>query len=347
MKIRFLFIFIFLSLNGCSLIYSFNDNLPKQINQWISDKKFKLALNTIRYIKPKHKYYRIIQQQRKIIIKKIIFYENKAIEKSRRLSKQGDWILALKLLDETSDNIIDTTKIDKLRNKLLKLRANKITSYENDVLNTQVTDLLNKMALYEKINRTVQKNENNELEIKNFDLLRQATSTKLTKRSKKQYSNGQYDLALTTINLALKLKPNRKIVYDLKNIKKSIVKKTKLNRLTYISELKTLLSKLSQGYSHSILRKTKIKIDWLDKIKGNEKVYVNYISQLKIHLSAGAKQHFAAARKLYSKGKIQEALSIWHDLEKLDPEHPKLKAHIARAEKVLRKLKKLSSKPKK
>lgn len=345
MKIRFFLLFLSLSFSGCSLIYSYSDNLPQRLNQWMAEKKYNVALNTISYIKPTHKDYRIIQQKKKIILKQIVSYENRAIEKSTQLALQGDWIKALKLLDEVAKNLINTKNIKNHRTKLLKKRNKIITAYENEILNNQAKDLLGRMVLYEKIKRTVSENENNELDISEFDHLRQEISLKLAKRSEQQYRKSQYDKALTTIKLALKLNPDESIILDLKTIKKRIHKKTKRKKLSYVKEVKILLSKLSQGYSHAILKETKEKIIWLNKIKGNEKIYPELITQLEKHLAAGVKQHFTAARKLYSEGKTQEALSIWNDLKKLDPDHPKLNSYIKRAKKVLNKLEKLSNKP--
>ena len=345
MILRILFIFLAVSFSGCSLIYSYSDNLPQRINQWIAEKKYNVALNTISHIKPTHKDYRLIQRKKKIILKQMISYEKKAIEKSTQLASQGNWILALKLLDEVEDNIIETKKIKKQRAKLLKKRSKLITTYEDDVLNSQAKDLLNKMELYEKIKKTVSENESNQLNISKFNNLRQETSLRLTKRSEQEYKKSQYNNALTTINLALKLKPDNEIVSRLKTTKKRIKEATKLKKASDLEEAKVLLSKLSQGYSHAILNKTKTTIVWLNKNKNNEQSYQGLINKLKKHLAAGIKQRFEAARNLYSKGKTQEALSIWLELKELDPDNAKLQSHIERAEKVLLKLKELSNKP--
>ena len=344
MKTRILLIFLALSVNGCSLIYSYSDNLPQRINQWIEENKYRTALNTINHIQPTHKHYRLIQRKKKLILSKIVTYEKNAIKKSTQLANQGDWLIAFSLLDKIEENLINTKNIKKHRAKLLKKRNKIIIRYENNILNTQTEDLLNKMELYAKIKKTVSVNESNELNISKFDDLRQETSMKLANRSERQYKKGLYDDALTSIETALKLKPNKSIISDLNDIKKQINKKTKRKKITYVKEIKLLLSKLSQGYSHEILKETKDKIIWLDKIKANEKVYLNLIANLKKHLKAGVKQHFEAARKLYSEGKTQEALSIWLDLKELDPNHPKLQSHIDRAEKIIDKLKKLSNK---
>jgi len=347
MKKRFFLFLLFLSisLGGCSLIHSYSDNLPQRIDQWIAEKKYNIALNTIDYVKPTHKNYHLIRQKKKRILKLIISYENTAIEKSNEFSSQGRWIDAFKLLDKVEDNIIDTTKIENHRAKLLKKRNIIIATYENDLLYSQAEYLAGKMELYEKIKKIVSENEENKLDISKFDDLRQETNLRLAKRGEQQYKKGQYDNALTTIDLALKLNPSKEIIFRLNRIKNHIKKDTQLKKLLYLKKTKNLLNKLSQGYSHAILKETKEAIMWLKKNRENKSVYQELILRLEVHFTSGVRQHFEAARRLYSEDKIQEALSIWLDLKKLDPEYPKLQSHIERAEKVLHKLEKLSNKP--
>lgn len=347
MRTPFFIILITFHLSGCSLLYSYSDHLPQRLDEWMAEKKYNVALNTIDYIKPDHKEYRLIQQKKKIILNKMNSYESKTIEKSTQLANQGKWLKALKLLDEAAENVLDAEKIKKHRTKLFSERKKVIANYENDILYAQAISLADKMELYRKIKNTVNESENNQLDIAEFDELRQETSLRLMQRGEQQYKKRQYDSAITTVNIALKLKPNEDITKDLKNLKTRISKATRHKKTAYVKEIKSLLSKLSQGYSHAILKETKEKIKWLNAIKGNEKIYLKLIRKLKKHLAAGIKQRFEAARKLYSEGKTQEALSIWIQLKELDPENLKLQSHIKRAEKVLLKLKKLSNKPKK
>lgn len=344
MKIRILLIFLSLSYSGCSLIYSYSDNLPQRINQWVIEKKYSIALRTINYIKPSHKDYRILQQQKIIIQKKMTAYEAAAIEKSKQMIEEGNWVNAFTLLDEVEGNIINKKNIKLHRKELLSKRNKIISSYENEILNNQAVDLIGKIEFYNKIKKIVSKNESNKLNISQFDRSCNETSLKLAKRSEQQYQQGQYNKALSAIELALKLHPKDDIVLRLNEIKTRIQDDIKRKRLSYVNEAKALVTKLSQGYSYDILNKTKEKIIWLNKIKDNEKVYLDLLDKLKTHLKAGEKQHFEAARKLYSDGKTQEALIIWLELKKLNPEHPKLQSHIKRAEKILNKLEKLSNK---
>ena len=131
----------------------------------------------------------------------------------------------------------------------------------------------------------------------------------------------------------------------LEEIRNSIRSEDKLQSKSYISATKSLLKKLSQGYSHAILKETKETIRWFKRNKSVTKQHKVLIRKLEQHFDTGSTQNFEAGRNLYSKGKIQEALKIWLELEKLNPDHPKLKSHIIRAEKIVKKLESLSNKP--
>ena len=345
MNSRFLLILLSLSFSGCSLIYSYSDNLPHRIDGWISDKKYNVALNTINHINPKHKDYRILQDKKKTIEKQMDAYENMAIEKSTLLTTQGDWIKAIELLDEVADNIANETKIKNHRSKVIKERQIIIASFEKDILYLQATNLINKIPLYEKIKKTVSDDESNQLNISKFNDLREETSLKLSIFSEQEYRNNEYNNSLNSINLALKLKPDADILARLNTTKQRIKEDTQKQKAQHIRKAKALLNKLSQGYSQEILGETKETIAWLNK--ESKKTYSILIQNLSKHLTKGVTQRFEAARNLYSKGKTQEALSIWVKLKELDPHNIQLQSHIERAEKVLNKLEKLSNKPKK
>lgn len=345
MKNRFLLILLSLSFSGCSLLYSYDDNLPQRLDQWASEKKYNIALNTIDHIKPAHKDYLVIQEKKKRITKQMNNYEKMAIKESTLLASKGNWLKALKLLKEVADNIVDAKDIEKHHNNLINKRHIVIHDYENDVLYRQAEDLAEKMDLYGKIKKTVSEDENNQLYITQFHTSRKEISLRLTTLGEQQYKDKQYNNALKTINLALKLKPEDKTTHRLEKTKKHIKHINETKKISHLKKAKILLSKLTQGYSHAILNRTKSTIVWLNKNKEDNKPYQTLINKLKKHLAKGVKQRFEAARKLYSKGKTQEALSIWLELKELDPYNAKLLSHIERAEKVLSKFKKLSNKP--
>ena len=345
MKLPFFTVLLALSLSGCSLIYSYSDNLPQRVDQWAIDNKYSLALNTISYIKPTHKNYRLLQKKKKTIQEKMAAYVNMVINKSIKLSEQGEWIKAFKLIDQASRNLLEKTKIEKHRATLLAKRNKLIASYENKILYDQAKNLVDKMPLYEKINKTVSSSEKNQLDIAAFNDARYETSLRLAQHSERQYKSALYDDALTTIEFALKLTPEKEIVSHLKNIKVRVKTELKSLEASYLNKAKTLLGKLSQGYSHLILKEAKETITWLKKNK--EQSHLDLAEKLTERINAGVKQRFEAARSLYSKGKTQEALSIWLELKELEPKNIKLQSHIERAEKILIKLKKLTNKPKK
>lgn len=345
MNTRFILILLSLSFSGCTLMYSYSDNLPQRIDAWVAEKKYNTALNTIDYITTTHKDYRIIQNKKKLIKKAMNNYENTAIEESNLLVSQGDWIKAFILLKDVASNITNKSRIENHHKKLLSQRQIVIENYEKDILYNQAMNLIEKMELYEKIKKTVSIKEHNQLNISKFDDLLEETSLKLTILSEQQYKKNEYNNSLNTVKLALKLNPDEEIVARLKKINQRIHKATIQRNISYYKKAKVLLSKLSQGYSHAILKDTKKTVTWLKKNKTDKNNYIVLIKRLNRHLAKGVKQRFEAARSLYSKGKTQEALSVWLELKQLEPDNAKLLSHIERAKKILSKLKKLSNKP--
>ena len=52
MNTRFILILLSLTFSGCTLLYSYSDNLPQRIERWVAEKKYNTALYTIDYITP-------------------------------------------------------------------------------------------------------------------------------------------------------------------------------------------------------------------------------------------------------------------------------------------------------
>ncbi len=345
MKLRILLICISLLFNGCTLLYSYSDNLPEKIEQWIKEKNYRTALDTIDYIKPGHKDYRKIQKQKKRILKKLEQHETAVIEKSRHLAETGEWLKAFALLDKASEQIGDTKKLIRHRQQLLQQRSRIIYQYENDWLQSQARFVASQLPFYYKISKTAENGESDILDMVAFQQLRLATIEQLTERSQQLFQQSRYDESLKQVELALTMEPDRETRQLLQKIKQHIRKNTRLKKLARFKQNQELLARLLQGHSYDILKQAKQEVNWLrDNAEGNTG-YLQLARQLGQHLEMGLKQYFNTARKLYSKGKTQEALSIWQELVAIEPDYPKLKSHIQRAEKVLEKLKKLSNKP--
>lgn len=343
MKSIVFLLFFTLTFSGCSLIYSYSDNLPEQINQWNSLKRYKLALDTIDHISPDHKDYKILQKKKKSILKLANKYEKEGLKKTKKLADNGEWILAFKNLDGIANNISETKNIEVFREKLQIRRDKLVLQYEIQLLKFQASDIMEKVSLYEKMEKILPENEI--FDINEFNNFRNKTCLKLVKLSEQLYDDSQYEKALSVINLAEKLKPDSYVQDMLDDIRSSIRIEDKLQSKSYISATKSLLKKLSQGYSHAILKETKETIRWFKRNKSVTKQHKELLRKLEKHFKTGSTQNFEAGRNLYSKGKIQEALRIWLELEKLNPDHPKLKSHIIRAEKIVKKLETLSNKP--
>lgn len=331
-----------LVLSGCSFLHAHSDNLPKKLESWTKENKFKHALSTINYVNTKHKDYKKIQKLKLAIIEKAKKYEEEQIEFAKNLAEKGQWVKAFIALDKAIDTLPSPGKILKVRKDLLDQREVILLTYDNLLLSTHAQKLADDLAIYENLKVILTEEEARRFHVDEYNKSRIEACLKLAKRSQEQYNSGQFILASATIDTALSLKPEGEILNQLQLIQKQIDSDRERKKQIQISRIKALINKLQQGYSHEILVQANIMLDWLieNKAKGSSEDD-KLIKTLETHLSKGINQYIEAARNLYSKGKIQQALDIWKELYLFNPQHPKLLSHINRAEKVLAKLKKL------
>ena len=342
MKLYIALLLVVASLSGCSLIYSYDSNITQRVKQWIKEENYIIALDTIKHIGPTHPHYRILQTKKIIILQRLNKLEQRAIKDSNILAKQGEWLLALKRIDETAKKIVNQRKLTALKVTLLNKRSRVIHRYEYKHLNSQARYLASKMSLYEKIRKTVKAEEENQFDILEFDRLRSETSLMLLEQAERQYKSKKHTSSVSSINLALSLKPNKATTFRLNRLNKLIYKANKRKQAAYINSSELLLNKLTDGYSYKTLKEVKSNIEWFRKNKENEQKIL--VKKLEEKLKLGTKHYFNTARKLYSVGEIEEALDIWLKLKEIAPNYPKLSSHIQRATKILKKLKRLSNK---
>lgn len=344
MKYYITLLVIIITLNGCSLIYSYDSNLVQRVQQWMNEEKYITAIETINRIPATHPHYHELQINKREILERLNKLEQQTIKDSRSLAKQGEWLLALKRIDETEVKLVNAKKLAEHKQKLLIQRNKLIRKYEHEHLNAQARYLSSRIAFYEKIRKTVDKKEDHEFNRVEFDKLCQETSARLLQQAEYQYKENKYAKALTTINLALSLNPDKATTSRLKTAKNLIQKLNKTKQQAHIVSAESLLISLSQRYSYALLKETKNKLDWFNQNKERKRAYRVVIKKLEAHLMLGTKHYFNMARKLYSIGEVEEALSIWLKLKEIVPNYPKLNSHISRAKKILHKLKRLSNK---
>ena len=335
---------IIITLNGCSLIYSHDSNIAQRVQQWMDEENYITAIETINRIPATHPQYHKLQINKREILKRLNKLEQQTIKDSRSLANQGEWLLALKRIDETEAKLVNAKKLAAHKQKLLIQRNKLLRRYEYEHLISQARYLSSKMAFYQKIKKTVDKKDNNKFSRDEFYKLCQETSARLLQQAERLYKENKYAKALSTINLALSLKPNKATASRLKTAKNLIQKLNETKQQAHIVSAESLLNSLSQGYSYALLKQTKNKIDWFNQNNDRKRTYKAIIKKLETHLMLGTKHYFNMARKLYSIGEVEEALRIWLKLKEIVPNYPKLNAHISRAKKILHKLKRLSNK---
>ena len=328
-------------LSGCAQLYSHSSDLPNKVEQWISENQYGYAMQVLDQVSPSHSRYAELQKQKAKIAGLISKLEKTTVTKSKEYAAKGDWAKAFSLIDEALENIPDSSDIITLRDILHQEREAEIAAYQQKLLISRAKHIASDISIYEKISEILPDEAQQRFKLKDFHNQRKNVSNLLAQRSEQLYKAGKYQQAQEIIELAKQLNPDEDILAYINNIEQLISASQLQQRRSHIDEIKDLLVKVQQGHSLDILKEAKTAISWLTSNAPEEK---KLLKDLQKHLRHGVEQRFEAGRKLYSEGKISEALGIWEEVAPLQESNTKLISHISRARKVLEKMQQLKGK---
>lgn len=328
-------------LSGCAQLYSHSSDLTTKVEQWINEQRYGYAMDVLANVSPTHNQYAVLQKQKQKISGLITSLEKSTVSKAKELASGGHWAKAFSLIDDSLEKVPDDNNILAIRDILQQEREAEIAAYEQKLLISRAKHIANDISIYAKISEILPDEAEHRFDLRKFNLQRQDVSNQLAKRSEQLYKAGKYSAAQDIINLAKQLDPADDVQAYIGNIEQLINASLHQQKRNQLEEIKALLVKLQQGYSLDILKQAKEAINWLTANAPDEK---KLLKDLQKHIRHGVEQRFEAGRKLYSEGKIREALDIWEEAAPLQDNNTKLVAHISRARKVLEKMQQLKGK---
>jgi len=328
---------------GCAYLSSFSSELPDKIDSLIQQQEYGEALAMLEYVRPSHADYQQLMQQKKQIEKLIPEYETKTIQKARKLTRQEQWYPAQQTYEQALAKVPQSEKLREAQREFLSQRDNYLKQLELTLLLNRATWLIKNAPVQKEIVRVIPDDYQRYEELRNYPVQVDETAEQLVNCVQAALDTSNYDLANTCLKLAERIGSNNidKKQLALANKKLAEAEKTEIRKQN--AKTRTLIAELKQGYSQDNLRRARQQLDLLKKQNSRDATSIKLQKQLDKRYREGIDQKIAAGRRLYSSGKIQEALDIWNSLLEIDPGNQKLEAHIDRAERVLKKLQRLSN----
>jgi hypothetical protein len=327
---------------GCAYLTSFSSNLPARVDSLIKQKEYGKARDILAYVKPGHPDYARLQRQKRKLAALIRAYENNVLKTSQRLVKQGEWYAAQRKLEEALARLADSSILQQAYADFLKQRDAYLKKLELSLLLNRANWLIRNAPVQKEMVRILPTEFQRYPELRDYASLVESTASKLVECFQNALKIKDYETADQCLALAENIGSDKIDRKALSRAHRELARAEKSRLRKINNKTCALIAELKQGYSYDILRRTRAHLDVLRRKQTRNSVFLKLRRDLERRFRKGIDRKIAAGRQLYSNGKIKEALSIWTALLEIDPGNEKLQAHINRANRVLRKLKRLS-----
>ena len=336
------FILIQLLPCGCAYLSSFSADLPEKIDTLIQRQEYGEALQQLEYVRPSHADYNRLMQQKKRIEKLVIKYERQTIQKADKLTRQGKWYPAQQTYEQALEKVPHSEELRKAQQAFLIKRDNYLKQLELSLLLNRANWLIRNASTQKKIVRILPHDYQRYEELRDYPKKVDEAADELVDCVQSALDAGDYSLAETCLKLAERIGSENidKKQLAIANKKLATAEKSEVRKQN--DKTRALIAELKQGYSQDNLRRARHQLNVLEKQNSRNRTAIKLRKDLDKRYRQGIDQKIAAGRRLYSSGKIQEALDVWNSLLEIDPGNQKLQGHIDRAERVLKKLQRLS-----
>ncbi len=328
---------------GCAYLSSFSSDLPEKIDGMIQQQEYAEALAMLDYVRPSHTDYNRLMQQKKRIEKLIPEFETATIKKAHRLTRQEKWYPAQQTYEQALKKVPHSKAIREAQQEFLQQRESYLKQLELSLLLNRANWLIKNAPVQKEIVRVIPDDYRRYDELRDYPELVDETADHLVECIQSALDANDYNLAETCLKLAERIGSKNVDKKQLAIARKKLAQAEKAEVRKQNDKTRALIAELKQGYSQDNLRRARQHLNVLRKQNSRDATSIKLQKELERRYHTGIDQKIAAGRRLYSSGKIQQALDVWNSLLEIDPGNQKLEAHIDRAERVLKKLERLSS----
>ena len=327
-------------LGACSFLQSFHTQTPEHVEALIRAKDYGKAQKILQHVNTTHPDYTKLMAQKKRLQKLSRKLETDTLALLERLQKQNEWQQALQILNEARATLPQSQVLRQAEKTFLTARQKRINELNMKLDIHKGIWLRDAEPLLDAIVHTQPNNYERRQQQQAFSQEKARTLRNLVRCAREAMDEELYELGRRCLELSREFDSKGKYHAELKQAEEKLRHHDQAwqQQQNRISE--ALIEELRQGYSHDKLLRASRHLRKLSSRKQTGKGK-KYSDQLRQEIDKGIAQRMDAGRRLYSEGKITEALRIWTSLRPITPDNEALEAHISRAQRVLEKLERL------
>jgi tetratricopeptide (TPR) repeat protein len=330
------------TLSGCAYLNSFSSKLPDEIELLTQEKQYGEALDILAYIKPTNPDYVILMKQKEKLTIIVSNLEQKTLKDSRKYLAQKKWLKTQHTLETTLVKIPDSESVNKEYERFIIKRDRHLKNIEIALVQNKAHWLIENTSVKQSIERILPDAEDKYSELKDFRRQINRISDKLVDCVEFSLKQKNWTQANQCYELVRKLDPDAFSKKQNKEILSQLLSAHHQNENAINDKTKKLIVELKQGFSHENLMRAHQHLVLINKQEKASRKMKKLAKKLNKKYRQRIKEGIDAGRKLYSNGKIEEALKVWNALLIIDSQNEKLSEHINRANRVVENLARIS-----
>ena len=352
MKITpYLILLVFsLQLTACAHYYANRDDLATMVDNWLEEREYGRALETLSRVKPSHPDYQRLEAMYSRTLREAEGFEQSVVTRAQSLYLQQEWLQAKEVYDEGLAKLPNSQTITNARNEFLQKREIELKGHRQSLLISTAEYLAESTPILQQINQLTNDDVEAGRALAQNQQQMQPTIQGLNECGWEAMEQKDYPLAEKCFGLMSALDSNIDISRPLEKIKQAQedIERHKTQELqTQISKEKSRKTKETYNLYYKAIEQGNLAeaqkyVNQLNRLRPNDNKVLELRQELQNFIDRKVAQGIEQGRELYSQGKVQQALDIWKPLLSLAPDNGELKGDVERAERVIDNLRELS-----
>ncbi len=339
-------------LGGCAELSALRSVGTEEIERWVVEQEYEKALNGLGRVRPSQPDYVELQARRLEIERLADGFETRVLGEARSLARQKQWQAALERYDDGLAKLPSRERLLHARVALLEERARYVQGLRSQSALDRGEWLARELPRQRQIVQAIPEDGEARRQLKRVEANVEETGSELYLCGQQALERGDNRQAVQCLALAQQLTPTLAVARALVRAKaeqdkqRDLERRFKLKRRKQarVAKERVLLERYEAAFAERDLLEAREAIEALRALNSKSPKLDGLDQQLRAAIADTVEEGMEVSRRLYSQGRFEEALAGWRALLVLDPENEALKAHVARAERVLAKLRVLNEK---
>lgn len=323
---------------SCAFLIPPPESLDQQISLWLKEKKFDRIESSFKQIDSRQEKYKNILKRKPEIAREKKQYIEQTSKQAQTLKTKQKWQQSIDLYKLALGNIENEPRLSKELKQLIDQRDQQISILRKNLLIKNARAQVSYDDIYNRLIQLVPDDSAANRDMQQHNETKTDLSIKLESCGAQAFKDNLMQLAYDCYSVSNLIAPTKQKQYWVERTSKRLINEK--NHKLYAD----LLDQYNTAYNNKQYNQAKVQLTKILAINPDHKQATQLLDKLESEIHRLISGKISMGKELYSNQKINEALIIWRQAQKLSPDSEELTQLIQRAEKVSKKIQSLEHK---